>query len=75
MLFQFCFCYVRIITYLRVKETKTVNEFDSYYEMERSLPISELRRRKHGKDKLLSTNSFCLIITYLRVKETKTHNR
>ena len=68
----FVVCVIAIITYLRVKETKTNHNYHFVKVLAyRLLPISELRRRKP-----FSKNSYIVspsqIITYLRVKETKT---
>ena len=60
-----------IITYLRVKETKTLVKFSIFITPLRSLPISELRRRKPST--FFQYGHWVRpIITYLRVKETKT---
>ena len=75
-LFFFAFVYqLKIITYLRVKETKTDQLFSFLFPpFLWSLPISELRRRKLLLFLLLIVK-WIRIITYLRVKETKTLRR
>ena len=51
-----CFIIWRIITYLRVKETKTdLTNWHVFSLWTWSLPISELRRRKHEIDRLKLT--------------------
>ena len=63
-----------IITYLRVKETKTFGQFlGLFLFIKGSLPISELRRRKPTVITNFIEIFERLIITYLRVKETKTN--
>ena len=72
MLSQFYCGYNQIITYLRVKETKT--DPDGAILFSKINEIITYLRVKETKTYVVfsKTTDNCLIITYLRVKETKT---
>ena len=61
-----------IITYLRVKETKTQPNSKIIYNVFKIITYLRVKETKTEKLVRITIFFYCLIITYLRVKETKT---